>query len=165
MLWAQHEPEDLHTKIERLRRYRGAFDLSQDFAYGVFNREETQVLGSSGLYTRVGPGAREIGYWIHQGHINQGLATEAAAALTRVAFVIDTVARVEIHCDPHNVRSLAIPRKLGFYHEATLRYRAQTPDGRPRDTMVWTLLADEYATSPAAAVDIEAFDVLGRKIL
>jgi hypothetical protein len=31
--------------------------------------------------------------------------------------------------------------------------------------MVWTLLADEYATSPAAAVDIEAFDVLGRKIL
>lgn len=49
MPWAQHEPEDLHTKIERLRRWRGEFDLGQDFAYGLFNRTETQVLGSSGL--------------------------------------------------------------------------------------------------------------------
>ena len=27
MLWARHEPEDLHRKIERLRRCRGEFDL------------------------------------------------------------------------------------------------------------------------------------------
>ncbi|MDQ7839460.1 MAG: GNAT family protein [bacterium] len=164
MLWAQHEPTDLQTKIERLRRWRGEFDLGQDFVYGIFNREDTQVLGSSGLHTRVGPGAREIGYWIHKDYLNQGLATEAVAALTKVAFVIDKVARVEIHCDPNNVRSLAVPRKLGFCHEATLRRRTQTPDGRPRDTMIWTLLADEYPTSPDAAAEIEAFDVMGRTL-
>jgi RimJ/RimL family protein N-acetyltransferase len=165
MPWAQYEPEDLQTKIERLRRWRGAFDLGQDFAYGLFNRQETQVLGSTGLHTRVGPEAREIGYWVHQDHINQGLATEAAAALTRVAFVIDNVARVEIHCAPDNLRSQAVPRKLGFRHEATLRQRTRTPDGKPRDTMIWTLLADEYPASPAATAEIEAFDVMGRQIL
>jgi RimJ/RimL family protein N-acetyltransferase len=163
--WAQYEPEDLQTKIERLRQWRGAFDLGQDFVYGIFNRQETQVLGSSGLHTRMGPEAREIGYWVHQDHINQGLATEAAAALTRVAFVIDRVARVEIHCGPENIRSQAVPRKLGFCHEATLRQRIRTSDGKPRDTMIWTLLADEYPTTPATMAEIEAFDVMERQIL
>jgi len=165
LLWAQHEPEDLQTKIERLRQYRGAFDLGQDFPYGLFNREESHVLGSSGLHTRVGAGAREIGYWVHKDFLSQGLATETTAALTKVAFAVDHVARVEIHCDPENVRSLAVPRKLGFCHEATLRHRTYTPDGRPRDTMVWTLLAHEYPISPAATAEIEAFDVVGRKLL
>lgn len=163
--WAQHEPEDLQAKIERLRQYRGAFDLGQDFPYGLFDRAETQVLGSSGLHTRVGAGAREIGYWVHTDALNQGLATEATAALTKVAFVVDHVARVEIPCDPANVRSLAVPRKLGFCHEATLRHRTHTPDGRPRDTMIWTLLAHEYPASPAAAAELEAFDVVGRTLL
>jgi RimJ/RimL family protein N-acetyltransferase len=163
--WAQYEPEDLQTKIERLRQWRGAFDLGQDFAYGIFNRQETQVLGSSGLHTRVGPEAREIGYWVHQDRINQGLATEAAAALTRVGFAIDKVARIEIHCGPDNIRSQAVPRKLGFRHEATLRQRARTSDGKPRDTMIWTLLADEYPNTPAATAEIEAFDVMGRWLL
>jgi RimJ/RimL family protein N-acetyltransferase len=57
-----------------------------------------------------------------------------------------------------------VPHKLGFCHEATLRHRLRTPDGQPRDTMVWTLLAHEYPTSPAAA-EIEAFDVMGRPLL
>ncbi len=165
MLWAQHEPTALHKKIEHLRHCRGEFDLGQDFAYGMFDRAETQVLGSTGLHTRAGAGAREIGYWVHKDYINQGLATEATAALTKVAFLIDRVARVEIHCDPNNVRSAAVPRKLGFCHEATLRHRTRTPDGQPRDTMVWTLLAHEYHTSPAAAAEVEAFDVMGRQLL
>jgi RimJ/RimL family protein N-acetyltransferase len=163
--WAQHEPTDLQAKIELLRRFRGAFDLGHEFIYGVFDREETQVLGGAGLHPRVGEGAREIGYWIHQDHINRGLATEAAAALTRVAFEIAAVRRVEIHCDPHNVRSAAVPAKLGFVHEATLRRRILTPDGRLRDTMIWTLLAEEYPGSPAAAAVIAAFDAVGRRLL
>ena len=54
-------------------------------------------------------------------HINQGLAPETAAALTKVAFEVNEVNRVEIQCDPNNMRSAAVPRKLGFVHEATLR--------------------------------------------
>jgi RimJ/RimL family protein N-acetyltransferase len=165
MPWAYFEPEELQAKIQRLRTFRARFDLGEDFVYGIFDREEKRVLGGTGLHTRVGEGAREIGYWIHADFINQGLATESSAALVRVAFEVDGVQRVEIHCDPENVRSAAVPRKLGFTHEATLRSRVPLSEKRRRDSMIWTLFKDDYPNSLAAKVPIEAFDVVGRRIL
>jgi len=165
MPWAMHEPTDLQAKIELLRRFRAEFDSSRDYVYGIFNSDETQVLGGTGLHTRLGESAREIGYWIHKDYINQGLATETAAALTRVAFEIDGVDRVEIHCDPENVRSAAVPKKLGFVHEATLRRRDRTSADAPRDTMVWTLFASDFPSSPAAIAELQAYDVVGRRII
>jgi RimJ/RimL family protein N-acetyltransferase len=165
MPWAMEEPEELQAKIERLRRWRGMFDLGKDFVYGLFNPEEDVVLGSSGLHTRVGERAREIGYWIHADHINQGLATEAAGALTRIAFEVDAVVRVEIHCDPRNARSAAVPRKLGFAHEATLRERTPDAEGRLQDAMIWSLFRDEYPNSAAHDVPVRAWDAAGRRIL
>ncbi|MEW5929317.1 MAG: GNAT family protein [Gemmatimonadota bacterium] len=164
MPWAAAEPKDLETRIEDLRRFRGNFDLGVDLMYGIFDRPEARVLGGTGLHTRAGE-RREVGYWIHAGHVGRGLATEAAAALTRVAFEVERVRRLEIRCDPLNARSAAIPAKLGFRHEATLRGDALAPDGGPRDTMVWGLLADEYPESPAMASIVEAFDAVGRRII
>jgi RimJ/RimL family protein N-acetyltransferase len=164
MPWAVDEPLPLQKRIDLLRRFRGEFDLGQNFAYGVFSRDERAVLGGCGLHPREGPGALEIGYWIHVDHINQGLATEISAALTKVAFRVHGVDRVEIHCDPKNVRSAAVPAKLGFTHEATLGRRTKTGEGAYRDTMIWTLFASEYPKSKAAATDIKAYDVIGREI-
>lgn len=170
MPWSKDEPTDLQTKVARLRQFRGSFDLDRDFIYGVFNLEETQVLGGTGLHPRVQEAtpefsAREIGYWIRKDQINQGLATEISAALTRVAFEIDGVDRVEIHCDPQNVRSAAVPRKLGFLHEATLARRVRATDGEPRETMIWTLFASTYPTSPCARSQLAAYDAIGRQII
>jgi RimJ/RimL family protein N-acetyltransferase len=160
MPWAANEPTDLETKIALIRRFRGQFDLGQDFVYGIFDRDENEALGGTGLHTRLGTDAREIGYWVRSERINQGIATETAAALTRVVFEIDKLDRVEIHCDADNVRSASVPRKLGFTHEATLRHRRV--GGKVRDTMVWTMLADEYPGSAAATVPVEAYDAVGR---
>ena len=161
--WA-HESQDLEERIELLRRFRGQFDLDQDYFYGIFNLDESRVLGGTGLHKRLGERAREIGYWIHVDYINQGYATEVVTALSRVAFEIEQVSRVEIHCDPGNVRSAAVPRKAGFTHEATLRNRYFESDGKPRDTMIWTLFADEYQGSPASEAEIKVFDVIGRPL-
>jgi len=165
MPWTSEEPEELQAKIDRLRSWRAMFDLGKDLVYGLFTPDENKVLGSSGLHTRVGQGAREIGYWIHADHINQGLATEAAGALTRIAFELDDVVRVEIHCDPRNVRSATVPRKLGFTHEATLRDRTIDAAGERHDTMIWTLLRHEYVESRAHDITLRAWDVVGRRIL
>src|SRR5690606_30691199 len=112
--------------------------------------DETVVLGGTGLHRRVGDGALEIGYWIRADRVGRGLATEVTAALTRVAFELHHVNRVEIRCDPVNHRSAAIPCKLGYTHEATLRQRIADANGKLRDAMVWTLLESEYPASPAA---------------
>ncbi len=165
MPWAATEPQPLDQKIQMLRSWRAKFDLGQDFVYAIFNQAETQVLGGTGLHTRLGTDAREIGYWVHKDFINQGLATEVSAALTKVAFEIDQVSRVEIHCAVENVRSAAVPRKLGFTHDATLRRRSHLSDNLEHDGMVWSLFADEYPKTPAAHVQIQAFDALGRQIL
>ncbi|MFZ6030522.1 MAG: GNAT family N-acetyltransferase [Chloroflexota bacterium] len=165
MPWAKHEPTDLQTKIDLIRKWRGGFDLGEDFVYGVFDRAERRVLGGTGLHTRLGSRVREIGYWIRVDAIGQGLATELSAALTRVAFEIDNVQRVEIHCDARNVRSAAVPEKLGYTLDATLRQRTLDVDGNPRDTMIWSLLALEYPSSPASAAAIKAYDAAGRPLL
>ena len=165
MPWASIEPQPLQSKIDLLRRFRAEFDAGRDYVYGIFSRDETLVLGGTGLHTRAGERAREIGYWIHADYINQGFATEVAAALTKVAFEVDRVQRIEIHCDPANVRSAAVPRKLGYRLEGTLRRRARMADGSPRDTMIWTLFDDEYPATPAATAEIEALDAIGRRLM
>lgn len=165
MPWSRDEPQTLDEKIALLRRFRGLFDLGQDFVYGIFDRDDGTVLGGSGLHPRVGDRAREIGYWVHAAHIKRGLATEAAGAITRVGFEIENLARIEIHCAPRNTRSAAVARKLGYTHEATLRERTVDTAGNPRDTMIWTLFAADYPRSPCAGQKLQAFDAAGRRLL
>jgi RimJ/RimL family protein N-acetyltransferase len=165
MPWAHQEPESLQAKVNRLRGFRAEFDLGKNFVYAIFDPDESQVIGGTGLHPRVGPDALEIGYWIHANEVGKGYATEAAGALTRVAFEVGGMRRVEIHCDPTNERSAAVPRKLGFTHEATLKRRSLTADGEERDTMIWSLLRDDYRAQPVAQAPIEAFDALGDRVL
>lgn len=165
MPWAHAEPEELEAKVQRLRVFRAAFDADRDFIYGIFSPDEREVVGGTGMHPRVGEGALEMGYWISARHIGQGYATEAAAALTRVGFEVHELERMEIRCDPQNERSAAVPRKLGYTLDATLRARVRGVDGALRDTLVWSLLRGEYPASPAAAAPLEAFDAAGRRLL
>lgn len=164
MPWSYNEPEPIEVKLDRLKRFRGMFDLGQDFVYGIFNLEETRLLGGTGLHTRLGESELEIGYWIHKDFTNQGLVTESTAALVKVAFEILHVHRLEIHCDPANHASAAIPRKLGFTHEGTLRAKTPFLD-RWSDSMIWGLLESEYPSSQSARAEIRAFDAAGRQVL
>jgi RimJ/RimL family protein N-acetyltransferase len=164
MPWAADEPQPLEAKVELLRRFRGQFDLGQDFVYGVFSPDESEVVGGSGLHTRAGDGALEIGYWIRASRAGHGLATEATAALTRVAFDVCGVDRVQIRVDPTNAPSLAIPRKLGFVEEARLRRRLPSRDAA-RDAIVFAFFRDGFVDSPPAAAAVEAFGALGERVL
>ncbi len=164
MPWAKDEPAPIEDVINRLRYFRGQFDLGNDYIYGIFNKSEDELIGGTGLHTRIGKGAAEIGYWISAKHINNGYATETVRALTKVGFEIEQHSRIEIHCAPDNIRSMVIPQKLGYVHEATLKKRTVDTDGNPRDTMIWTMFADGYENSSMKATTIKAFDIIGRKI-
>ncbi|TXB55226.1 GNAT family N-acetyltransferase [Phaeodactylibacter luteus] len=41
----------------------------------------------SGLHTRLGENAREIGYWINANYLKQGYATETVKALIKAAIL------------------------------------------------------------------------------
>jgi RimJ/RimL family protein N-acetyltransferase len=160
MDWAWAAPEPVGVVRKRLRMFRDAFRHGDDWIYGLFDRDGSALVGGAGLHRRVGPEALEIGYWIRASRVRQGLATEAAAALTRLAFECCGAVWVEIHVDPANSASLAVAERLGYLREATLRKRL--PPIRPgeprRDEVVFSLLDEEYAGSPSAAFAVSGLD-------
>lgn len=98
--------------------------------------EPERVLGGAGLHNRPGPGAFEIGYWLRPDATGRGVMTVVAGCLADVALSLDGVQRVEIHCDEANVRSAAVPGRLGF----TLDRLEDTPITSPGEHgrhMVW----------------------------
>jgi RimJ/RimL family protein N-acetyltransferase len=165
MPWAEPEPQRLARTIRRLRRFRAWFERGHDRVWGIFDPDQAQVLGGVGLHRRIGAGAGEIGYWVHVDHTRRGLGTEAAGAVTRIGFELDRLSRLEIHCDPANVPSAGIPRKLGFAHQVTVPGWVNTPKQAPRDTMFWVLPAAAFPGSPAASAEIEALDDAGDRLL
>jgi len=164
MPWAHDEPEPFVEKEKRLVRFRGMFDLSENYVYGIFNKEETKLIGGTGLHPRLGDNELEIGYWIHKDYVRRGLVTESTAALIKVAFEIIHIHRIEIHCDPVNIASASVPRKLGFTHEGTLRAKTPFLD-RWRDTMIWGLLDSEYPNSPSVQAQIKVLDANSNPLL
>jgi len=164
MPWAHSEPTPFEEKLIGVKRFRGKFDLNEDFVYGIFNPEETKLLGGTGFHTRLGDHELEIGYWIHKDYINKGLVTESTAALVKVGFEIIHIHRIEIHCDPRNLASASVPRKLGFTHEGTLRAKTPFLDYWI-DSMIWGLLENEYPNSPSAKAQIKVFDAIGDPLL
>lgn len=163
LAWVNDEPQPVEQKAALLRRFRGRFDLEEDFVYGILSRDESEVVGGTGLHTRVGDKAFEIGYWIRASRVGEGLATEATGALTRTAFELCDVDRIEIRVEPGNEASRAIPLKLGFVEEATLRRRIHDPE--PHDLVIFTLFRDDFASSPAANAAVEAYDAAGTRVL
>lgn len=145
MPWAHQEPSTVEATEEHIARFRAAFDEGSDFVLGILTADETEVVGGTGLHPRVGPDAFEIGYWIRSDLTGRGLATETAGALTRVAFEHVGVSRVEIRCDPANVASAAVARRLGYRLRELLPADKTTPEGEPRGTMVWEMTREEHA--------------------
>jgi RimJ/RimL family protein N-acetyltransferase len=166
MEWARQEPQTLDEKIELLRTFRGSFDLGTDFVYGIFSRDGSAVVGGSGLHRRDEEGSLEIGYWLRVSETGKGYMTEAVSALTQAAFAWCGVERVDIRVAPANQASLNVARRLGYVEEGVLRRRGDPPaEGGPRgDVVVFSLLAEELAGSPAAAVAFQAYDAAGRPI-
>jgi RimJ/RimL family protein N-acetyltransferase len=115
----------------------------------------------------VGGEAFEIGYWVRADRVREGLATELASALTRVAFDVCGVERMEIHADARNTASQAVPRRLGYLEEATLRRRLPPcpPDAPRGDVTIFSLLEEEFRASALAAFPVEAYDGLGDRVL
>lgn len=84
-----------------------------------------------------------IGYWLDQAYEGRGLMTAAARALTHHALHVLKLNRVEIQAGIGNTKSRAIPERLGFTYEGTLRQANWVYD-RCLDMAVYSMLASEW---------------------
>ena len=114
MPWAREESTLETFQRQRLRGARHKATIGEEWGYGLFPRDESSLLGAFGLMARKWPATIEIGYWVHVDAIGQGYAPRAVRALTNASLVLHGITTVCIRCDEANVRSAAVPRRLGF---------------------------------------------------
>jgi len=102
------------------------------------------IAGSCGFVDIV-PAHREveIGYWLGLPFTGRGLMTRATAALTDYAFDAMGMHRVAIAVYGGNVRSRAIPERLGFRAEGVF-VAARRHRDRWHDLAWYGVLADEW---------------------
>jgi RimJ/RimL family protein N-acetyltransferase len=149
MPWANAESADVEFQRRRLRTLPALRDRGEEWQYGLFRTGSDAVLGSFGLMTRRGPGTLEIGYWLHVDQGGQGFATAAASALTSIARAIPRVDLVIIWCDEANVRSAAIPQRLGYALKRTETRPPEAP-GESGRMQIWTIAGEGSAAERRA---------------
>ena len=113
----------------------------KDLRLGIFR--ESKLIGSIGfVYFDLDAKKTEIGYWIDKDEEGKGIITRACRVLIDYAFNELEMNRVEIRCSTKNLRSGAVPERLGFTKEAVLRQAERLKDGL-HDFSVYGLLAQD----------------------
>jgi [ribosomal protein S5]-alanine N-acetyltransferase len=85
----------------------------------------------------------EIAYAVHTRHWGSGVGTAIGAQLVRFGFDQLGLHRIAATCDPRNLASAAVLRKLGMTYEGRLRETIELRDGW-RDSAVFSILASEH---------------------
>ncbi|GAA3828021.1 MULTISPECIES: GNAT family N-acetyltransferase [Amycolatopsis] len=95
-----------------------------------------------------------IGYtWIGSPWQRTALNTEAKLLLLERAFDVLGARRVTWHTDHRNEKSQRAIERLGASREGLLRAHRIRPDGSRRDTVVYSLLAEEWPTTQENLLD------------
>ncbi len=136
-------PDDSEAFV---RKWQARWLLREDLAVGIWERATGRFLGGSGLHNgNWAVPSFEIGYWLRRSAQGQGYMTEAVLLVCRLAFETLAANRLFIQVASGNHRSAAIPRRLGFVHEATLRNSSRDTDGALYDTLVFAMTPEDYA--------------------
>ncbi len=117
--WVDAATEESHTHAfleDQLNRFANGNALT------VLILDQNQFVGIASYHTidvinRCGA----IGYWLCEASMGRGLMTKAVRELISLGQQYYALQRVEIRCATGNQRSRAIPERLGFSHEGTLR--------------------------------------------
>ena len=120
--------------------------LRENMIAGIWETTTNRYVGGIGLHPRNWESRYfEIGYWLRASATGHGYTTEAVHLLTDYAFTQLAATRVEIRCDERNVRSAAVAQRLGFMQEARLRNEQLAPDGKLRNTLIFSLIQGDRA--------------------
>ncbi|MCU0497964.1 MAG: GNAT family N-acetyltransferase [Anaerolineae bacterium] len=141
LMWA----DDIHSVSDSLVYIRDGlrqFADNNGFQCGIWYQNE--LIGCIGFH-RIDWNNRntEIGYWLARPYTGKGIVTRACAALLDYAFNVWRLHRVEIRCAANNVKSRAIPERLGFIEEGVKRQEIWLHD-HYADHVVYGILANEW---------------------
>ncbi|MEM8909575.1 MAG: GNAT family N-acetyltransferase, partial [Bacteroidota bacterium] len=112
------------TKVEHTRNFLKEARMFNQYGQNLttFVVLDQQIVGSV-AFVRFDKAnhSGEIGYWLNQDFQGQGIISRACQALVNYGFSHHALNRIEIKVARQNTKSRAIPLRLGFVLEGTLR--------------------------------------------
>jgi RimJ/RimL family protein N-acetyltransferase len=140
MAWPK-EHRTVDDSEANARRARVAFLARSELRLHIYLKGANTLVGIAGLQGIDWDVPKvEIGYWCRTSFTGHGYITEAVRAITSLAFDALGARRVEIRCDPGNLKSARVAERAGFRLEATLHNNELGTDGTLRDTLIFARL-------------------------
>lgn len=112
--------------------------------YAFVIMHNNSLVGRIGIYkidlkNKIG----DIAYWLSPEYQGKGIMLQACNALIDFAFHKLELNRLEIRCSVDNAKSIAIPSKLNFTHEGTMR-KSKRMSTSFTDVKLFSLLRSDY---------------------
>ncbi len=136
-----------HTNIDAyIEAALNAQSLGMELPFVIINKSSNEVVGTTRFYEmRPKDRAAAIGYtWLAKSAQRTPINTEAKLLLLTQAFDVWRCVRVELITDVLNEQSRAAILRLGAAQEGILRKHLTLPSGRIRDSVVFSIIDEEW---------------------
>ena len=119
-------------------------EFAEDGRFNAIILVDDKIVGTIGFHNlNTAHGSADIGYWIDQEHEGLGIITRCCKILIDYLFEVRGLNRIQINCNVDNVRSRAVPERLGFTLEGIHR-QVERLRGKFGDWAVYAMLRDEW---------------------
>lgn len=146
--WLNHVQQELDS-LKFIQEAQENAAARKEYQFGIWQGD--RLIGMIGTHAvNWANRSTSMGYWLDAAAQGQGIMTRACEALISHVFEGMGLNRIEIRCATGNTGSCAIPRRLGFRLEGTVR-QAEWLYDHYVDHYVFGLLTDEWQQpSPAS---------------
>ena len=134
--------ESLKDSIANIALNIEEWEMKTDLHLGILS--EDRMVGMISLYhIDYLNHTAYIGYWLDKDNVGKGIMTDSVRAVIEYGYTELELNRIEIRAGTENVKSRAIPERLGFKYEGTIR-EAEYVNGEFIDLAIYGLLRSEY---------------------
>ncbi|MCB0639749.1 MAG: GNAT family N-acetyltransferase [Lewinella sp.] len=128
-----------------IRRKLAEWLLQESFSFGIWRREEADLVGYIHLFELDWSVPRaEVSYFLDQEQAGKGLMTEVLARIVQFSFRQLRLNKLALRTLVDNYPSQRLARKVGFRREGDLRGEFAKPSGALFDLMLFGLTREEY---------------------
>ena len=125
-----------------LMRCQEQFAVKEAVEFGI--KYDGEWVGSVGFHTvKQAHEWAEIGYWLDADYQGKGVMTESVKALMKYGFEELQLNRIQIRCDSLNIKSKAVPERLGYTLEGVVR-EDHKHEGTFSDGLIYGILKREW---------------------
>lgn len=117
--------------------------------YVIFDLIKKSYVGMTRLYAFDSKNkSAKVGFtWYTKSSQGSGINIHSKYLMLRKAFQSLNLERIELNADSRNERSIGAMMKIGFVKEGVLRESIYLPDGHKRDTVIFSILKNEWKST------------------